>query len=172
MTARAGTGPSGSAAAAALPYRPCVGIMLLDRAGRVLVGQRIDMPSRAWQMPQGGIDPGEEPGDAARRELREEIGTDRAEVIAQTAGWLRYDLPPDLASRLWGGRFRGQEQKWFLFRFTGSDTDIVLDAHEREFAAVRWVAPDSLLDLVVPFKRDIYRAVLAEFASYLKRPGA
>ena len=169
MTARAGTGPS-SPAVADLPYRPCVGIMLCDDAGRILVGQRVDTPSQALQMPQGGIDPGEAPAAAARRELVEEIGTAKAEPVAETGGWFRYDLPPGLVPRLWGGRFRGQEQKWFLFRFTGSDGDIVLDTHDREFSAVRWVWPDALLGLVVPFKREVYRAVLAEFAPYLKRP--
>jgi putative (di)nucleoside polyphosphate hydrolase len=107
-------------------YRPAVGIMLLNPAGLAFIGRRIDMPAglAAWQMPQGGIDPGEPPRQAAFRELKEEIGTDKAEILAETRGWLHYDLPSDIASRMWSGRWRGQRQKWFLMRFTGEDADI------------------------------------------------
>ncbi len=148
---------------AALPYRPCVGLMLLNPRGRVFVAQRLDMPGTAWQMPQGGIDAGESPREAAIRELGEEIGTTKAEIIAESRDWLRYDLPLDLVPRIWRGRYRGQEQKWFAMRFLGSDADIDLDAHDREFQEWRWLAPEDLPALVVPFKRAVYEAVLAEF---------
>jgi putative (di)nucleoside polyphosphate hydrolase len=143
-------------------YRPCVGIFLLNPAGLVFVGQRLDTPG-AWQMPQGGMDPGEAAAAAARREMLEEIGTDRAELLRESRVWRSYDLPPDLARRMWGGRFAGQCQKWVAFRFLGGDPDIRLDAHDPEFGAWRWVAPEALLDLIVPFKREVYGSVLAEF---------
>jgi len=150
-----------------LPYRPCVGIMLMDRAGRVFVGRRKDTPD-AWQMPQGGIDPGEDLLQAARRELREEIGTDRAHVVAVSGDWLRYDLPPHLQGRLWGGKWRGQMQKWVLMRFAGTDADIRLDADGHpEFDAFQWVAPGRLVDLIVPFKRAVYEQAVASFAPFL-----
>jgi putative (di)nucleoside polyphosphate hydrolase len=152
-------------------YRPGVGIMLLNREGRVFVARRIDMPPEvaAWQMPQGGIDPGESPRDAALRELNEEIGTDKAELVGESGGWLRYDLPDGLAERLWGGGYRGQEQKWFAFRFTGEDSDIDLTRHEPEFAEWRWADPADLPDLIVPFKRDIYARIVEEFAPLIAR---
>lgn len=146
-----------------LPYRPCVGVMLANEAGQVFVGRRKDTPE-AWQMPQGGIDRGETPRQAGLRELEEEIGTAKAEVVAETAGWHRYDLPPDLLGKVWGGRWRGQEQKWLLCRFTGRDADIRLDTAHPEFDAWRWVRPEQTVDLIVPFKREIYRAVVAELA--------
>lgn len=145
-----------------LPYRPCVGIMLLNRRGEVFVGRRIDTPD-AWQMPQGGIDAGETPVQAALRELEEEIGTDRAEVLAQTPDWLRYDLPPELVGVAWKGRYRGQEQKWVACRFTGSDADITLATAHPEFDAWQWVAIDRVVELIVPFKREIYAQVVAAF---------
>lgn len=145
-----------------LPYRPCVGVMLVNADGRVFVGRRLDTAD-AWQMPQGGIDPGETPAVAALRELREEIGTDAATIVAECDGWHRYDLPPHLRGKVWGGRFRGQEQKWVLCRFTGTDGDIDLNAGEPEFDAWQWVPMDDLIRLIVPFKRDIYRAVVEEF---------
>ncbi len=149
-------------------YRRGVGIMLLNAANRVFVGRRIDTPD-AWQMPQGGIDAGETPRAAARRELKEEVGTDRAEIIAETAGWLRYELPPALQNReLWGGRYRGQEQKWFAMRFTGTDAEIDLATHHPEFDAWKWVGADELLRLIVPFKRALYQAVIAEFEALLR----
>lgn len=157
-------GQSGSPAG----YRPGVGIMLLDAANRVFVARRIDSVD-AWQMPQGGIDRGEEPRDAAMRELREEIGTNHVEILGETAHWLRYDLPPDLAGTLWHGRYRGQAQKWFAMRFLGRDDEVDLDTHHPEFDAWRWAAPAELPDLIVPFKRQLYLDVLAEFAPLLGR---
>jgi len=145
------------------PYRRGIGIMLLNRAGRVFVARRVDTPGEAWQMPQGGIDEGESPVAAAWREMQEEIGTDRAELLAESRGWLRYELPPEIASRVWGGRYRGQEQKWFAFRFTGTDSDINLARHDPEFLEWKWVAMDALADLIVPFKRQLYRDIVAEF---------
>jgi putative (di)nucleoside polyphosphate hydrolase len=121
----------------------------------------------AWQMPQGGIDPGENPREAARRELREEIGTDKAEIVAESRVLHRYDLPVEIAGRMWGGRFRGQKQIWFAMRFTGDDIDINLAAEHPEFDAWKWVAPDELLELIVPFKHAIYVAILDEFREHL-----
>lgn len=143
-------------------YRRGVGIMLLDPAKRVLVARRIDTPD-AWQMPQGGIDAGETPPVAARRELGEEIGTTKAEIIAET-GWLRYDLPAELRGRLWGGGYRGQEQKWFAMRFLGRDADIDIATAHPEFDAWKWVEAAKLPSLIVPFKRTLYQEVLRQLA--------
>jgi putative (di)nucleoside polyphosphate hydrolase len=150
-------------------YRPAVGIMLLNPAGFAFIGRRIDMPAglAAWQMPQGGIDPGETPRQAALRELKEEVGTDKAEILAETRGWLHYDLPSDIAPRMWGGRWRGQRQKWFLMRFTGEDSDINPATEHPEFDAWEWVEPRRLPELIVPFKRPLYCDVLAEFREHL-----
>lgn len=145
-------------------YRRGVGIMLLNRDGKVFVGRRIDQEEEAWQMPQGGIDRGETPRDAAFRELKEEAGTDKADVVAESKGWLTYDLPGALRGRLWRGRYVGQKQKWFAMRFQGRDGDIDLATHHPEFSAWRWVGHDQLVTLIVPFKRALYRDVLAEFA--------
>jgi putative (di)nucleoside polyphosphate hydrolase len=147
---------------AALGYRPAVGIMLLNPENRVFVAQRREMPG-AWQMPQGGIDPGEGPRQAAFRELAEEIGTAKAEVIAESAQWLRYDLPPELVGRVWGGRYRGQAQKWFAMRFLGRDEDINLETEHPEFDAWQWIPAADLPRLIVPFKRQLYLDILAEF---------
>ena len=145
-------------------YRPAVGIMLLNPLGKVFVARRLDMPAKpAWQMPQGGIDAGETPHQAAFRELREEIGTAAAEIIGESRGWLQYDLPAELAGTGWGGRYCGQRQKWFLMRFTGRDSDINLATEHPEFDAWQWVAPTRLPELIVPFKRQLYTGVLAEF---------
>ena len=154
-------------------YRPAVGIMLLNPAGLAFVGRRIDMPAglAAWQMPQGGIDPGETPRQAAFRELKEEVGTDKAVILAETAGWLHYDLPSNIASRMWSGRWRGQRQKWFLMRFTGEHADINPATEHPEFDAWEWVEPERLPDLIVPFKRPLYRDVLAEFREHLPSIG-
>jgi putative (di)nucleoside polyphosphate hydrolase len=155
-------------AARAQGYRPGVGVMLLDAQKRVFVGRRIDMAGDNWQMPQGGIDKGETPREAALRELKEEAGTDRAEVLAEAARWLRYDVPKEVAGRLWRGRYRGQMQKWFAMRFTGRDGDIDLATHHPEFNAWKWVAPAELPRLIVPFKRQLYLDILAEFAPLLE----
>ncbi|MGE0659137.1 MAG: RNA pyrophosphohydrolase [Reyranellaceae bacterium] len=148
-------------------YRHNVGIMLLDRHSRIFVGQRRDMPSPAWQMPQGGIDKGETPPEAAMRELEEEVGTAKAVIVAESAGWLTYDLPPELRRKLWRGRWKGQSQKWFAMRFTGQDDDINIATKHPEFSRWQWAAADSIVSLIVPFKRDLYRAVLEEFAPVL-----
>jgi putative (di)nucleoside polyphosphate hydrolase len=153
-----------------LEYRPGVGIMLLNRQSEVFVGRRIDMPAMpAWQMPQGGIDPGETPRQAALRELKEEIGTDKAEILGKSRVWLKYDLPLDLAGGVWGGRYRGQRQKWFAMRFTGRDDDINIATDHPEFEAWRWVEPKRLPQLIVPFKRQLYIDILAEFREYCAR---
>jgi putative (di)nucleoside polyphosphate hydrolase len=149
---------------ARLPYRPGVGLMLLNRTNQVFVAQRIDTRVPAWQMPQGGIDEGEPPREAVLRELEEEVGTSKAEIIAESHGWFRYDLPPDLVPRVWGGRYRGQTQKWFALRFLGEDSDIDIETEEPEFSAWKWAAHEDLPRLIVPFKLQLYRAVLAEFA--------
>jgi putative (di)nucleoside polyphosphate hydrolase len=153
-------------------YRPCVGIMVLNAGGLVWVGQRSDTPGDAegrgawWQMPQGGIDEGEDPERAAYRELYEETGMRTVKVVASIASWLTYDLPPQLQGKAWGGRYRGQKQRWFLMRFNGSESEInILPApgHEREFDTWRWAPAGELLELVVPFKRPVYAAVMGEF---------
>ena len=150
-----------------LAYRPCAGFMLANRVGHVFVGQRIDSQHLgAWQVPQGGIDPGEDTREAALRELHEETGiaAHLVDIIGQTRKPLRYDLPEELIGKLWGGKYRGQEQHWFLGRFNGSDEDVDLEAHDPpEFATWQWVEPQQLPDLIVPFKRDVYRAVVREF---------
>jgi putative (di)nucleoside polyphosphate hydrolase len=144
-------------------YRPCVGIFLLNRDREVFVGQRLDTPGDAWQMPQGGIDPGEATAEAGLREMREEIGTDKARLLRESAVWRSYDLPPAIARRLWGGRYRGQAQKWLAFLFEGEDGDIRLDSPHPEFSAWRWIRPDRLGQVIVPFKRDVYLSVVDEF---------
>ncbi len=161
---KAPAGGLSAAQIAHLPDRPGVGIMLLNRDNEIFVAQRLDMRGEAWQMPQGGIDEGEEPRAAALRELEEETGTARAEVIAESCRWYRYDLPVDLVNQLWGARYRGQTQKWFALRFLGEDRDIDIDTKHPEFSAWRWAAHQDLPNLIVPFKRQLYRAVLAEFA--------
>ena len=154
----------------ARPYREGVGIALLNADDLVFVGQRIDQTAEAWQMPQGGIDPGEDPLTAALREMGEEIGVapDLAEVIAESRGWLSYDLPPDLADKVWRGRYRGQRQKWFLARFKGRDSDINIATEHPEFDAWRWAPFRSLPDIIVPFKRPIYEMIVAEFADRVR----
>lgn len=137
--------------------------MLLNPANLVFVGCRIDQSAENWQMPQGGIDEGEDPRTAAMREMYEEIGTNKAEIIAESRDWLNYDLPPDLIPRVWGGRYRGQKQKWFACRFTGTDGDIVLDRHKPEFNAWKWAPMTEIARLIVPFKRPLYTQILAEF---------
>lgn len=151
-----------------LPYRPCVGIALFNNDGRVFVGERIDTPG-AWQMPQGGIDEGETLEEAFFREMREEIGTDSATILAVHDKPLRYKLPPRLIAKLWDGRFGGQEQHWIAARFTGTDADIAIHAHNPpEFSRWQWVALPDVLGLIVPFKRDTYNEVIRAF-SHLSR---
>ena len=147
--------------------------MLVNPRGLVFVGSRIDREAdEAWQMPQGGIDPGEDLRAAARRELYEETGVEKAEIVAESAGWLNYDLPPHLVGKALKGRYRGQTQKWFLARFLGDDADIRLDLHEPEFEAWRWVEPAELPRLIVPFKKALYEAVVAEFDARLRAMAA
>lgn len=152
------------------PYRLGVGIMLLNQRNMVFVGRRVDTPGENWQMPQGGIDEDESPREAGLRELAEEVGTDKAEVIAESRGWLTYDLPPELSSQVWGGQFRGQRQKWFAMRFTGRNDDIRVDTHHPEFDRWQWLEPRDLPRFIVPFKRQLYRDVLAEFRDILNQP--
>ncbi|HEX7874786.1 MAG TPA: RNA pyrophosphohydrolase [Sphingobium sp.] len=149
-----------------LPYRPCVGIMMVNRDGLVFVGQRIDSKEGdAWQMPQGGVDPGEDAEQAALRELGEETGVSPKHIqfLAHTKEELLYDLPDELIGRLWGGKYRGQRQLWFLARFLGEDSDIDIATKHPEFDTWRWAEPDTLVDLIVPFKKKIYRSVVAQF---------
>ncbi len=159
-------------AIAALPYRPCVGIMLINAQGLIFAAQRIDTAAPAWQMPQGGIDKGEEPAAAALRELEEETGIPPAlvEVLAVTPEWLLYDLPAEMVPHIWKGRYRGQKQKWFLMRYLGEDARIQLDQRHPEFSAWRWIDADSMIAAIVPFKRTIYQQVVAQFAQYLAVP--
>ena len=161
-----------------LPYRPCVGIMLVNATGDVWIGRRVpkwegDGSSRLWQMPQGGIDEGESPAEAALRELEEETGTSHVEILSESCHWYSYDLPRHIVGRksALGGKYRGQTQKWFLMRFLGQDSDITLLPHndeEPEFDAWKWVPRTELLSLVVPFKRDVYGKVMAEFKPLLE----
>ncbi len=154
---------------ACLPYRPCVGVMLVNRDGHVFVGQRIETKEPAWQMPQGGIDEGEDARTAALRELVEETGVtpDLAPIEAETSDWVCYDLPHDLVPRIWKGRYRGQKQKWFLARFHGDDGQIDIATDHPEFSEWCWLPPAELVPHIVPFKRAVYTAVLDEFRAYL-----
>jgi putative (di)nucleoside polyphosphate hydrolase len=153
-----------------LPYRPCVGLMVLNRDGKVFVGKRVDQSIESWQMPQGGIDPGEQPRETALRELGEEIGTTKVEFIREHPGWLTYDLPPQLVGVAWKGKFRGQRLKWFAVRFVGTDADINLKTEHQEFSDWRWVDIGELLGLVIPFKRETYAEVIGAFHD-LAKPG-
>ena len=145
--------------------------MLLNRDGKVFVGQRIDALVEAWQMPQGGIDDGEDAEQAALRELGEETGIapDKVTLIATAPDELYYDLPEDLVGKVWKGKWRGQRQRWFLYRFLGDDADVNIATEHQEFKAWDWIAPETLPDVIVPFKQQLYRDVLAAFASHLTR---
>jgi putative (di)nucleoside polyphosphate hydrolase len=160
-----------------LPYRPCVGLAVFNRKGLVFTGRRIDGPEHvdelhAWQMPQGGVDPGEDPWPAALRELYEETNIRSVEKLGEIADWLAYDIPRDIVGQAWKGKYRGQKQKWFALRFTGGDREIDVahpGGHEPEFAQWRWESLAKLPDLVVPFKRPVYERVVTEFARFAKR---
>ncbi|HRQ62087.1 MAG TPA: RNA pyrophosphohydrolase [Alphaproteobacteria bacterium] len=145
-------------------YRPCVGLILMNSARHVFIAERIDSPGGDWQMPQGGIDPGESVEDALWRELYEETGTDKAEILRIAPETIRYDLPENLQKKLWGGKYAGQEQTWVALRFTGQDSDINLNAHTPpEFKAWRWARLQDTPDLIIPFKRETYKKVVALF---------
>lgn len=147
-----------------LPYRLGVGAVLFNADGQVLVAQRIDTPGDAWQMPQGGIDEGEDPRETVFRELEEEIGTANAEIIGESDGWLTYDLPKDIRKTIWKGRYRGQKQKWFALRFLGTDADIDLEAHKHpEFSTWKWADFEAIPDLIVPFKKPLYQDIVNTF---------
>jgi putative (di)nucleoside polyphosphate hydrolase len=150
-------------------YRRGVGVMLLNRDGRVFVGARIDNTDEAWQMPQGGIDKGEQPWATALRELEEETGIapHLVERIAECPERLKYDLPEELRGKLWGGKWKGQDQDWFLARFLGTDADVNIATEHPEFREWQWIEADRLPELIVPFKRDLYRRLLREFAEHL-----
>ena len=147
-------------------YRPCVGILLLDGSGRIFVGERLDTPG-AWQMPQGGIDEGERAIDAVFRELKEETGIETAELLGISDIWRAYDLPPALAAKAWGGRFRGQAQLWSALRFTGAPEDIDIRTAHPEFGQWKWTDAETLLAEIIDFKRDLYSEVLDEFRLYI-----
>lgn len=154
-----------------LPYRPAAAIMLLNSEDKVFVAQRIDSALEAWQMPQGGLDPDEEPLAGALRELEEETGIPPhlVEIIAKAPEVLLYDLPPEMMGRIWGGRYRGQAQHWFIARFLGTDADVNLETAEPEFRAWKWADASELVDLIVPFKRQLYSDVVAAFREHLPR---
>ena len=148
-----------------LPYRSNVGIMLINDDGHVFVGQRLDNNQNAWQMPQGGIDGDEDPQSAAYRELLEETGIEQENVkfLATSSKWLLYDLPEDLIPKLWDGKYRGQKQKWFLFKFLGTNKDINISTEHPEFSSWKWIPKENLLEEIVPFKKSVYESVLREF---------
>ena len=150
-----------------LPYRPGVGMMILDQQNMVFVGKRIDTKVLAWQMPQGGIEVGETPSSAALREMVEEIGSNNAHILAESKCWYSYDLPKFLIPKLWNGSFRGQKQKWFLIRFMGTDNDINIHTDNPEFCEWRWVSLTELPSVIIPFKRKLYKAVIGEFKSII-----
>jgi putative (di)nucleoside polyphosphate hydrolase len=156
-----------------LPYRPCAGMMVLNREGRVFIGRRIDGPEHvdavhAWQMPQGGVDEGEDPYPAALRELYEETGIRSVEKIGEIADWLYYDIPREIVGQAWKGKYRGQKQKWYAFRFTGKESEIDIahagHGHEPEFVEWRWEKMENLPDIIIPFKRKVYERVVAAFS--------
>lgn len=152
-----------------LPYRPCVGIMLINATGLIFAGQRKDSTAPAWQMPQGGIDDGEKPRAAALRELWEETGitADLVQFVTKTEGWVTYDLPANLLGKFWGGKYRGQRQKWFLYRYLGQDRQINIATAHPEFSQWCWIGADAMIDAIVPFKHAVYAEVVRGFRTYL-----
>lgn len=148
------------------PYRPCVGICLVNDEGKIFAGKRLDNRAEAWQMPQGGIDEGEDPKTACFREMGEEIGTQKASYITEHSAWLDYDIPEALANKLWDGTYRGQTQKWMLLRYMGDDSDINIATQEPEFAEWQWMDPEMLISVAVPFKKDVYREIISSFKSH------
>ncbi|MDX2050192.1 MAG: RNA pyrophosphohydrolase [Rickettsiaceae bacterium] len=150
-----------------LPYRPCVGMMIINSDKKVFLARRIDTKTKAWQMPQGGINQGETPSKAAFREMREEIGTDQGKIIKETKNWYCYDVPDYLVSKLWGGNYRGQRQKWFLIKFEGSDSDININTKSPEFCDWQWADANELPDIIVPFKKKLYLEVIKEFSDHI-----
>jgi putative (di)nucleoside polyphosphate hydrolase len=147
-----------------LPYRPCVGLILFNQDSQVFVGKRIDTFVEAWQLPQGGIDKGEDPEQALFREAREEIGTANFIILEEAKDWLTYDLPPELVGKVWKGRYRGQRQKWFAAKLSGLESEININTAHPEFDAFRWVALPKITDLIVPFKRDLYQELVRRFS--------
>ncbi|WBU64560.1 RNA pyrophosphohydrolase [Paracoccus aerodenitrificans] len=156
-------GPSG------LPYRPCAGVVLVNADGLVFAGQRIDNPGHAWQMPQGGIDKGESPREAALRELTEETGlpADAVEIVEEAADWVYYDLPDELLGKVWKGKYGGQRQKWVLMRFVGRDDQVNIETEHPEFDKWAWMRPEDLIEKIVPFKRSVYEQVFQAFRDRL-----
>jgi putative (di)nucleoside polyphosphate hydrolase len=150
-----------------LPYRLGVGMMLVNKDNKIFVGKRIDSSVEAWQMPQGGVDDGEDIEEAALRELEEEVGTRNAKIVAISKVWHYYDLPDDLVPQIWGGKYRGQKQKWFVLRFLGDDAEIKIDTKHAEFCKWKWADLETLPDIIVPFKRNVYKAVIEEFRDKL-----
>ncbi|MBL4907184.1 MAG: RNA pyrophosphohydrolase, partial [Sneathiella sp.] len=145
----------------------CAGMMVINSENQIFVGKRIDMPSDHWQMPQGGIDEGEASEEAAKRELLEEIGTNKVELLHALDDWLTYDLPDHLIGKIWQGKYRGQRQKWFLFRFTGKDSDIQIATEHPEFCDWKWTNLNNLVEEIVPFKKELYGIITEKFKSYL-----
>ena len=148
-------------------YRSAVGMMVINTENKVFIGQRIDSEDPAWQMPQGGIGPNENTDQAMLRELEEEIGTKNVEIIVKAKTWYKYDLPSELAGRLWGGKYKGQKQLWYVLRFRGKDDDININTYHPEFRSWRWVDKEELLALIVPFKRDLYMQIFEDLWPYV-----
>jgi len=153
---------------AKLPYRPCVGIMILNKKGEIFVAKRIDTMVEAWQMPQGGIDEGEDATETAFREMEEEIGTRNADIISSHEGWLSYDLPDHLIGKVWKGKYRGQRMKWFLMQYLGQDSDININTDHPEFSEWKWISIDDLVQSIVEFKRPLYTQLVAHFGPTVK----